>query len=386
MPVQGRVTPWTGRPEWQFVAERIFSDDPVELNKALVVLNAWMLRGNHPPATETTYNLRILQLRRQQGHLDDTCARLAVSAALVRFVNEVVDPHQQGAYAMPVTVLAERHNLPRLLVDIRHAATHDHLPSLETLLLGVELALKWLREFYWEPQLGYQDTVRAIALAALDRYLGPESEAQRAATGWPARCLGEIQALEQSREVQILFLGVVLGYQCPLDDLILLVDALALKDDSLTLAFMSLEPADRQWERYQALMTRAASRIRTLPTLVRCVKQCYLNVEGNGLAAIQIIARNHQMSSIPPGLQQLVDALMDPSRQRLPSDRDLLRRGEALCAGSSPDAQSETPGWHMPAGWRPVPLGRTETFDPITEFLLLYNFAEVEEPEMQIDM
>lgn len=396
MPVQGRVTPWTGRPEWQFVAERIFSEDPIELGKALAVLNAWRMRGNHPPATETTYNLRTIQLWRQQGLLDDTCTRLGLSATLVRFVNEVVDPHQQGAYAMPVAMLAERHNVPRILVDIRHAATHDHLPSLETLLLGVDLALKWLCEYYWEPQLGYRDMVRATALATLNQYLGAgsEGEALRSTVGWPVRCLSEVQALEQSREVQMLFLGVALGHPGSFNDLILLVDTLAIKDDSLTLAFMGLEPADQQqWERHQTLLTLAASRIRTLPTLVRCVKQCYLNVESNGLAFIPIIARNHQVASVPPRLQQLMDALMDPGHQRLPSDKDLLRRSEALFAGLAvPGVEAAAPeaGWHVPVGWRPVPLGQTEAFDPVTDFLLLYNFVEIEttegQPEMSTDL
>jgi hypothetical protein len=42
--------------------------------------------------------------------------------------------------------------LPRSLVDIRHQATHNELPSLPTLRLGAADALEWLRASYWERQ------------------------------------------------------------------------------------------------------------------------------------------------------------------------------------------------------------------------------------------
>lgn len=42
--------------------------------------------------------------------------------------------------------------LPQVLVDLRHEATHNELPSLPLLRLAACQALAWLRACYWQPQ------------------------------------------------------------------------------------------------------------------------------------------------------------------------------------------------------------------------------------------
>ena len=42
--------------------------------------------------------------------------------------------------------------LPRILVDIRHEASHNELPSLALLRLGAASALAWLSQSYWQQQ------------------------------------------------------------------------------------------------------------------------------------------------------------------------------------------------------------------------------------------
>ena len=42
--------------------------------------------------------------------------------------------------------------MPRILVDARHEAAHNELPSLSLLRLAAEQALAWLTEYYWEQQ------------------------------------------------------------------------------------------------------------------------------------------------------------------------------------------------------------------------------------------
>ena len=42
--------------------------------------------------------------------------------------------------------------MPRVLVDVRHEAAHNELPSLPLLRLAAEQALAWLTEYYWERQ------------------------------------------------------------------------------------------------------------------------------------------------------------------------------------------------------------------------------------------
>jgi ribosomal biogenesis protein LAS1 len=44
-----------------------------------------------------------------------------------------VDTLQKGAFALPITQIAEKLGLPRVFVDLRHEATHTQLPSLSIL-------------------------------------------------------------------------------------------------------------------------------------------------------------------------------------------------------------------------------------------------------------
>jgi len=48
-------------------------------------------------------------------------------------VNGLVDPLQAGAYARSIASIAAQLGLPSWLVELRHAATHEDLPSLEML-------------------------------------------------------------------------------------------------------------------------------------------------------------------------------------------------------------------------------------------------------------
>lgn len=48
-------------------------------------------------------------------------------------VNGLADPLQSGAYARSIAAIAAQLGLPSWLVELRHAATHEDLPSLELL-------------------------------------------------------------------------------------------------------------------------------------------------------------------------------------------------------------------------------------------------------------
>ena len=57
--------------------------------------------------------------------------------------------------------------LPRMLVAVRHEAAHNELPSLSHLRLGVDRALAWLKENYWERQAQYLQTNQALVSSLL---------------------------------------------------------------------------------------------------------------------------------------------------------------------------------------------------------------------------
>jgi ribosomal biogenesis protein LAS1 len=59
--------------------------------------------------------------------------RQSYATAIIRMVNGLVDPLQIGAYARSIASIAIQLGLPLWLVELRHAATHEDLPSLELL-------------------------------------------------------------------------------------------------------------------------------------------------------------------------------------------------------------------------------------------------------------
>ena len=65
------------------------------------------------------------------------------------FVNGLLDPAQTSTFALPMHTLAKTLGLPTSFVEIRHAATHEALPSLPLLRAATARALDWLWENYW---------------------------------------------------------------------------------------------------------------------------------------------------------------------------------------------------------------------------------------------
>lgn len=75
--------------------------------------------------------------------------RCAYAMALVRFVNGMLDPFQQGAHAVALLTIAKSIGLSLSFVDLRHSATHGPLPTLDLLRALTEKALEWLHDHYW---------------------------------------------------------------------------------------------------------------------------------------------------------------------------------------------------------------------------------------------
>lgn len=65
--------------------------------------------------------------------------RMIYSLAIIRFVNGLVDAGQTSTYAQSVSVIANRMKLPPSLVEIRHEATHNQLPSIYSLRSATSL-------------------------------------------------------------------------------------------------------------------------------------------------------------------------------------------------------------------------------------------------------
>jgi ribosomal biogenesis protein LAS1 len=131
---------------------------------------AWKSRsgGKLPLAIECTVDLVAAHLADSVSFTPEV--QLVVSMALVRFVNGMVDLNQKGLYARSVQVIAEEIGLPDWLVDLRHEATHANLPSQHTLRAGVNVALSWLREEYWEAQMKMHKDSEGKLFEMLENY------------------------------------------------------------------------------------------------------------------------------------------------------------------------------------------------------------------------
>lgn len=148
-----RRVPWASVSELDQVCAWIYADENdidakilalhrVSTHKPLCVhsltcfqLSAWKTITTLPHALEST--LAILTAIVQDSSSQSSSSRLHIrqsyASAIIRLVNGLVDPLQLGAYARSIASIAAQLDLPAWLVEIRHAATHEDLPSIEVL-------------------------------------------------------------------------------------------------------------------------------------------------------------------------------------------------------------------------------------------------------------
>lgn len=129
-----RVVPWASVGEWRRVRDLVFSE---AVSEGLGWLHMWSSRGPLPVAVGATRELLMAG--------ED---RLALGCAVTRLVNGLCDP-MQGLHARNIRDIAGELELPSLLVDCRHEATHGVLPPLSLLLRCRREALAWLWRRYW---------------------------------------------------------------------------------------------------------------------------------------------------------------------------------------------------------------------------------------------
>ncbi|QSL64844.1 hypothetical protein MERGE_002148 [Pneumocystis wakefieldiae] len=154
-----RMVPWRSRSEFNQVRDWFFASDRnhESLMKGLSRVNAWQVRARLPHAVESTANLVCVLVDEERGTSSPLGLRLSYAMALIRFVNGFLDPEQQGQYVIPMQTLARNIDLPLSFVEIRHAATHEQLPSLVVLRSMTNRALEWLLDKYWSRSYEEED-------------------------------------------------------------------------------------------------------------------------------------------------------------------------------------------------------------------------------------
>ena len=122
---------------WQLSAWRAITPLPHALEATLSLLSSIILdeeyaAQSHRPQDALNGDSNLLRSK----NISALNVRQSYASAIVRLVNGFVDPLQLGAYARSIASIAAQIGLPLWLVDLRHAATHEDLPSLEVLRTG----------------------------------------------------------------------------------------------------------------------------------------------------------------------------------------------------------------------------------------------------------
>ena len=268
---------------------------------------------------------------------------------LVRLVNETVDPEQRSSYAQSITRLAEGVGLPRLLVDLRHEATHDRLPSSEACELALEAALEWLRVHYWQPWSEWrgwlQERLLSSLLAVEEAGGGGEVEGVgRNVRRQVGRLLHEVDQLETSLEVMQMAASQLLTLK--LAQTAAIIEHLCAQRPALfiyALCQAAIHSSSNANADADALIQQAAPLLRdSWP--------------------VKLLLQKAVMGQVKGERQTRVLGLLIASL-RIPLDRRLVTLYEAFLQAPSLDAPAQTfvadpqAAWHHPPEWRPCPLG-----------------------------
>ena len=133
-----RRVPWASLSQLDQVYVSIYSTEDWEF--AIKRLSAWKFAVGLPHALDAALSLLVTsEVDVKYGDkITKLAARHACGLAIVRFVNGLVDPLQTGVYARSISTIASQIGLPLTLVELRHACTHEELPSLEVLRDGIK--------------------------------------------------------------------------------------------------------------------------------------------------------------------------------------------------------------------------------------------------------
>ena len=130
MRVPQRV-PWTSLSQLEQLCGYIYNDEDWE--RAINRLSGWKFTGSLPFALEATLSLLVAFQVDAGQPAPSLSRRNAYALAIVRFINGLVDPLQSGPHARSIAAIAAQIGIPLSLVELRHAATHEELPSLVAL-------------------------------------------------------------------------------------------------------------------------------------------------------------------------------------------------------------------------------------------------------------
>jgi len=123
--------PWASLSQLSQLCGCIYNDEDWE--QAINRLSAWKFTGSLPFALEATLSLLVAIQEDTEQTTPSLSKRNGYALAIIRFVNGLVDPLQSGHHARSIAAIATQIGIPLSFVELRHAATHEELPSLVAL-------------------------------------------------------------------------------------------------------------------------------------------------------------------------------------------------------------------------------------------------------------
>eukprot|EP00898_Chlorokybus_atmophyticus_P003751 jgi/Chlat1/4377/Chrsp29S04522 len=172
-----RLAPWASWAEWEQVRAWLrAAATHADVRRGLQRVAAWRCRGRVPLAVEVT--AALMEARSHDPGVSPDCEeayseeilRLTYAMTIIRLVNGIADQSQKNKFAASVALLAANAGLPQLLVDARHDAAHNALPSLPNLRVAVNEALAWLEAYYWQQQEGALTDINKTVEGALQDF------------------------------------------------------------------------------------------------------------------------------------------------------------------------------------------------------------------------
>lgn len=163
-----------------------------ELDYALRSVAVWRDRaegGRLPHSVETSAALASILLEDATAHDSDGSAyhyhgrptselslRMSYASAVIRATNGLADASvtnrglKKPGYGVSVAALCERIGIPGWVVDMRHDAAHNDLPSLPSLRLASKTLLGYLGDKYWSELVRLRGEATIKAVGILDAY------------------------------------------------------------------------------------------------------------------------------------------------------------------------------------------------------------------------
>lgn len=142
-----QITPFKFPSELLSLYHQLYSKKREDNTCGVQRVRGYLTKGPIPHSIEIT--ALLVDANITDSSSCDFSARLKYSACIIKFVNGLLDPFQQSLYNISLHKLAQDLKLPSYFVELRHACTHERLPSLQILRMVSMKALDWLKEQYW---------------------------------------------------------------------------------------------------------------------------------------------------------------------------------------------------------------------------------------------